>query len=54
MLNNYKYFLVLSEELNISNAAKRLYISHQSLSKYLKSLEEKHGVAFLNENPKLL
>lgn len=53
MLNNYKYFLVLSEELNISNAAKRLYISHQSLSKYLKSLEEKHGVAFFERKPKI-
>lgn len=52
MLNNYKYFLVLAEELNISNAAKRLYISHQSLSKYLKGLEEKHGVAFLRGSPK--
>lgn len=53
MLNNYKYFLVLSEELNISNAAKRLYISHQSLSKYLKSLEEKHGVSFFERKPKI-
>ncbi|MGO4527983.1 LysR substrate-binding domain-containing protein [Paenibacillus sp. 2TAF8] len=53
MLNNYKYFLVLSEELNISNAAKRLYISHQSLSKYLKSLEEKHGVTFFERKPKI-
>ena len=29
MISNYHYFLVLAEELNISNAAKRLYISHQ-------------------------
>ncbi|OMG00949.1 LysR family transcriptional regulator [Paenibacillus sp. FSL R7-0337] len=53
MLNNYKYFLALAEELNISNAAKRLYISHQSLSKYLKGLEEKHGVAFFERKPKI-
>lgn len=52
MINNYKYFLVLSEELNISNAAKRLYISHQCLSKYLKSLEEEYGVSFFERKPK--
>lgn len=52
MLNNYNYFLVLSEELNISNAAKRLFISHQCLSKYLKGLEEQYGVTFFERKPK--
>lgn len=52
MLNNYEYFLVLSEELNISNAAKRLFISHQCLSKYIKGLEEKYGVSFFERKPK--
>lgn len=52
MLNNYKYFLVLAEELNISRAAQRLFISHQNLSKYLKGLEEKHGVTLFERKPK--
>ena len=52
MLNNYEYFLVLSEELNISNAAKRLFISHQCLSKYLKGIEENYGVSFFERKPK--
>lgn len=52
MLNNYNYFLVLSEELNISSAAKRLFISHQCLSKYIKVLEEKYGVSFFERKPK--
>lgn len=52
MISNYHYFLVLAEELNISNAAKRLYISHQCLSKYLKSLEEDYGVTFFERKPK--
>ena len=52
MINNYKYFLVLSEELNISNAAKRLFISHQCLSKYLKGLEQRYDVSFFNRKPK--
>ena len=52
MISNYHYFLVLAEELNISNAAKRLYISHQCLSKYLKGLEEAYGVTFFERKPK--
>jgi DNA-binding transcriptional LysR family regulator len=54
MLNNYKYFIVLAEELNISKAAKRLFVSHQNLSKYLKGLEEKHGVTFFERKPKFI
>lgn len=53
MINNYKYFLILSEELNISNAAKRLFISHQCLSKYIKGLEEQYGVSFFERKPKI-
>lgn len=53
MISNYRYFLVLSEELNISNAAKRLFISHQCLSKYIKGLEEQYGVSFFERKPKL-
>ncbi len=53
MLNNYHYFIVLAEELNISRAAKRLYISHQCLSKYLKNLEQEYGVTFFERNPQL-
>ncbi|WP_342415670.1 LysR family transcriptional regulator [Paenibacillus sp. FSL R10-2782] len=52
MVNNYKYFLVLSEELNISSAAKRLFISHQCLSKYIKGLEARYGVSFFERKPK--
>ena len=51
MLNNYHYFIVLAEELNISRAASRLYISHQCLSKYLKNLEQEHHVTFLWRKP---
>ena len=54
MIGNYHYFLVLAEELNISNAAKRLYISHQCLSKYLKGLEETYGVTFFERKPKFV
>lgn len=52
MLNNFQYFLVLAEELNISKAADRLFISHQCLSKYLKNLEDEYGVMFFHRKPK--
>lgn len=51
MVNNYTYFITLAEEKNISKAADRLYISHQCLSKYLKNLEEKYGIAFFERTP---
>ncbi len=53
MLNNYQYFIALAEELNISKAAERLYISHQCLSKYLKNLEQAYNVTFFERTPRL-
>jgi len=53
MIQNYQYFIVLAEECNISRAAARLFISHQCLSKYLKDLERKYGVALFNRKPRL-
>lgn len=54
MLNNYQYFIALAEEQNISKAAKKLYISHQCLSKYLKNLEQEYQVEFFERTPKLM
>ena len=53
MLNNYQYFIALAEELNISKAAERLFISHQCLSKYLKNLEQEYNVTLFERNPRL-
>lgn len=53
MLNNYHYFIALAEEMNISRAAKQLYISHQCLSKYLKNLEQQYHVTLFERTPKL-
>lgn len=53
MINNYHYFIVLAEELNISRAAQKLFISHQCLSKYLKNLEKTYNTSFFERSPKL-
>lgn len=46
-------FLLVAEELNISSAAKRLYISQQALSKRIQRLEEDFGVQLFTREPRL-
>lgn len=47
---NYQYFLVLAEELNISRAARRLYISQQCMSNHLHRLEvEMNSMLFIRK-----
>lgn len=41
---NLEYFLAVAEELNITRAAKRLYISQQSLSNHISNLEKEFDV----------
>ncbi len=41
---NIKYFLTIAEEKSISAAARKLYVSQQSLSEHLKKLENELGV----------
>lgn len=48
---DFDYFLLIAEENNISRAAKRAFISQQSMSKYLKQLEDKIGVPLFTRKP---
>ncbi|MER3114052.1 LysR family transcriptional regulator [Bacillus altitudinis] len=50
LFKNYEYFLAIVEEGGVSKAAKRLYISQPSLSKYLKRLEMNLGVELFDHN----
>ncbi|MFR8166181.1 MAG: LysR family transcriptional regulator, partial [Enterocloster sp.] len=43
-LKSIEYFLVTVEEMNITRAAERLFISQQALSSHLKRLEDEYGV----------
>ena len=51
MFANYKYFLAIAEECNLSRAADKLFLTHQNLSKYLSRLESELGVTLCNRRP---
>ena len=48
-----KYFLLVAEELNITRAAERLYISQQSLSNHISYMEKELDVKLFTRSPKL-
>lgn len=50
---NLEYFLAAAEELNITRAAKRLYISQQSLSNHIANLEKEFDVQLFNRTTPL-
>ncbi|MDY4784744.1 LysR family transcriptional regulator [Pygmaiobacter massiliensis] len=48
---NLKYFVLAAEELNFTRAAKRLYVSQQSLSNHITKLEEHFGTKLFDRTP---
>ena len=50
---NLKYFIVTAEEMNFTKAAKRLFISQQSLSNHIAKLEDYFGVQLFDRNTPL-
>lgn len=50
---NLEYFLVAAEELNFTRAAKKLYISQQSLSSHISNLEKEFDVVLFNRTSPL-
>lgn len=46
----FEYFITIAKEKNISKAARRLFISQPTLSKYLLSLESELGVQLFKRN----
>ena len=50
---NLEYFLVAAEELNFTRAAKRLYISQQSLSNHISNLEKEFDVELFHRTSPL-
>ncbi len=50
---NLEYFLVAAEELNFTKAAKRLFISQQSLSSHISNMEKEFDVVLFNRTTPL-
>ena len=46
-----QYFLVVAEELSISRAAERLYVSQQCVSSHIKKLEQQYCVELFVRKP---
>lgn len=51
MDTQFDYFLLIAEEQNISRAARRAFVSQQSLSKYLQQLESRIGTPLFYRRP---
>ena len=50
---SHKFFSKVAEELNITRAAERLYISQQSLSSHISNMERELNVKLFTRSPKL-
>lgn len=50
---NLEYFLVAAEELNFTKAARRLFISQQSLSNHISNMEKEFDVVLFNRTTPL-
>lgn len=50
---NLHYYTVVADELNITKAAERLYISQQSLSNHILNLEKELGIMLFTRTPSL-
>lgn len=48
-----KCFLVAAEELNMTRAAKRLFVTQQNLSHHIRSIETEYGHLLFNRKPRL-
>ena len=49
-MNRLEYILAVIEEKNITKAAKRLYITQPTLTKYINQLEDEYGVKFFDRS----
>lgn len=52
-IRSLSYFLTAAEEMNITTAAQKLYITQQTLSSHIKRLEDQYGVILFERKPRL-
>lgn len=53
MLISFKMFMLVVEEMSISRAATRSFVTQQCVSDHIKRLEEDYGVILFNRRPRL-
>jgi DNA-binding transcriptional LysR family regulator len=53
MTNSFKIFLLVSEEMSFSKAAKKAFITQQCLSDHIKRLERTYGVTLFYRKPRV-
>lgn len=53
MNTSQKYFMLVAEELCISSASQKVFISPQSMSAHIKRLEQDYGVQLFTRKPKM-
>lgn len=51
-IRSLTYFLTVAEELNITTAAQKLYITQQTLNSHIMRLEAQYGVVLFERHPK--
>lgn len=52
MTTSFSIFLIVAEELNISKAAKKSFVTQQCVSDHIKRLEETYKIKLFNRKPK--
>lgn len=53
MKQSFKIFMLAAEELSLSRAAKRAYVTQQCVSDHIKRLEDEYGIALFERKPNL-
>ena len=51
MITSFEIFLKVAEELSVSRAAARCFVTQQCVSDHIKRLEEDYGILLFNRKP---
>lgn len=51
MQTSYEMFLLVADEMSITKAAQKAFVSQQAVSEHIKKLEDKYGLKLFTRNP---
>jgi len=52
MQTNHEIFILVAEEMSISNASKKAFVSQQCVSDHIKRIEQEYGLIFFTRKPR--